>query len=153
MKTRMIKRKGTLLSSVAVLGTAMLLTACGGDGGDSPVDDGGANPGESGAQALLYAYPDNGQGEISTAAPVVLRFSSAVNLGQAQNSITLYEGDAETGTVVNTTPAVTAAIHLSTISAATRARATIKRCSTPIPITARAKSPPPRRWYCASPAP
>ena len=104
MKTRIIKRKGTLLSSVAMLSTAMLLTACGGDGGDSPVDDGGANPGESGAQALLYAYPDNGQGEISTAAPVVLRFSSAVNLGQAMNSITLYEGDAETGTVVETTP-------------------------------------------------
>ena len=104
MKTRMIKRKGTLLSSVAVLGTAMLLTACGGDGGDSPVDDFGSNPGEGDNQALLYAYPDNGQGEISTAAPVVLRFSSAVNLGEAQNSITLYEGDAQTGTVVNTTP-------------------------------------------------
>jgi len=104
MKTRIIKRKGTLLSSVAMLSTAMLLTACGGDGGDSPVDDFGSNPGEGDNQALLYAYPDNGQGEISTAAPVVLRFSSAVNLGQAQNSITLYEGDAETGTVVNTTP-------------------------------------------------
>ena len=104
MKTRMIKRKGTLLSSVAVLSTAMLLTACGGDGGDSPVDDFGSNPGEGDNQALLYAYPDNGQGEISTAAPVVLRFSSAVNLGEAGNAITLYEGDAETGTVVNTTP-------------------------------------------------
>ena len=104
MKTRIIKRKGTLLSSVAMLSTAMLLTACGGDGGDSPVDDGGANPGESGAQALLYAYPDNGQGEVSTAAPVVLRFSSAVNLGEAQNSITVYEGDAQSGTVVAVTP-------------------------------------------------
>jgi hypothetical protein len=104
MKTRIIKRKGTLLSSVAMLSTAMLLTACGGDGGDSPVDDGGANPGESGAQALLYAYPDNGQNEVSTAAPVVLRFSSAVNLGEAQNSITVYEGDAQTGTVVAVTP-------------------------------------------------
>ncbi len=104
MKTRIIKRKGTLLSSVAMLSTAMLLTACGGDGGDSPVDDGGANPGESGAQALLYAYPDNGQGEVSTAAPVVLRFSSAVNVGEAQNSITVYEGDAQSGTVVAVTP-------------------------------------------------
>lgn len=104
MKTRTIKRKGTLLSSVAMLSTAMLLTACGGDGGDSPVDDGGANPGESGAQALLYAYPDNGQGEVSTAAPVVLRFSSAVNVGEAQNSITVYEGDAQTGAVVAVTP-------------------------------------------------
>ena len=92
MKTRMIKRKGTLLSSVALLGTAMLLTACGGDGGDSPVDDFGSNPGEGDNQALLYAYPNNGQGEISTAAPVVLRFSSAVNLGDAGNAITLYEG-------------------------------------------------------------
>jgi len=104
MKTRMIKRKGTLLSSVAMLSTAMLLTACGGDGGDSPVDDGGANPGESGAQALLYAYPDNGQAEVSTAAPVVLRFSSAVSLGNASNAITLYEGDDQTGTVIATTP-------------------------------------------------
>lgn len=104
MKTRMIKRKGTLLSSVAVLGTAMLLTACGGDGGDSPVDDFGSNPGEGDNQALLYAYPDNGQGEISTAAPVVLRFSSAVNLGEAQNSITVYEGDAQSGTMVAVTP-------------------------------------------------
>jgi len=101
MKTRMIKRKGALLSSVAMLSTAMLLTACGGDGGDSPVDDGGANPGESGAQALLYAYPDNGQAEVSTAAPVVLRFSSAVNVGNANNAITMYEGDAASGTVVN----------------------------------------------------
>ena len=104
MKRRIIKRKGTLLSSVAMLSTAMLLTACGGDGGDSPVDDGGANPGESGAQALLYAYPDNGQNEVSTAAPVVLRFSSAVNLGEAQNSITVYEGDAQSGTMVAVTP-------------------------------------------------
>ncbi|HEX5676446.1 MAG TPA: Ig-like domain-containing protein, partial [Alcanivorax sp.] len=99
-----MKRKGTLLSSVAALSTAMLLTACGGDGGDSPVDDGGANPGESGAQALLYAYPDNGQTEVSTAAPVVLRFSSAVNLGDAGNAITLYEGDVETGTAIGFTP-------------------------------------------------
>lgn len=104
MKTRIIKRKGTLLSSVAMLSTAVLLTACGGDGGDSPVDDFGSNPGESENQALLYAYPDNGQNEISTAAPVVLRFSSAVNLGEAQNSITVYEGDAQTGTVVPVTP-------------------------------------------------
>lgn len=104
MKTRIIKRKGTLLSSVAMLSTAVLLTACGGDGGDSPVDDFGSNPGESENQALLYAYPDNGQNEISTAAPVVLRFSSAVNLGEAQNSITVYEGDAQTGTVVAVTP-------------------------------------------------
>lgn len=104
MKKRIIKRKGTLLSSVALLGTAMLLTACGGDGGDSPVDDGGVNPGASGAQALLYAYPDNEQTEVSTAAPVVLRFSSAVNLGEAGNAITLYEGDAETGTAIGFTP-------------------------------------------------
>ncbi|MAD69659.1 MAG: hypothetical protein CL538_03945, partial [Alcanivorax sp.] len=100
----MIKRKGTLLSSVAVLGTAMLLTACGGDGGDSPVDDFGSNPGEGDNQALLYAYPDNGQGEISTAAPVVLRFSSAVNLGEAGNAITLYEGDPQDNEMVGYTP-------------------------------------------------
>ena len=56
MKTTILKQSLLLLSS------ATLLAACGGDGGDSPVDDFGSNPGESGAQALLYAYPDNGQG-------------------------------------------------------------------------------------------
>ena len=89
MKTRMIKRKGTLLSSVAVLGTAMLLTACGGDGGDSPVDDFGSNPGEGDNQGLLYAYPDNGQSEVPTKAPIALRFTSAVSLGDIDQSVTL----------------------------------------------------------------
>jgi hypothetical protein len=103
MMTRTIKRKWILPSSVA-LTCAALLTACGGDGSDSPIDDGGANPGLGDHQALLYAYPDDQQTEVSTAAPVVLRFSSAVNLGDAENAITLYEGDADTGTVVGTTP-------------------------------------------------
>ncbi len=89
MKTRMIKRKGTLLSSVAMLSTAMLLTACGGDGGDSPVDDFGSNPGEGDNQGLLYAYPDNGQSEVPTKAPIALRFTSAVSLGDIDQSVTL----------------------------------------------------------------
>ncbi len=83
MKTTILKQSLILLSS------ATLLAACGGDGGDSPVDDGGANPGESGAQALLYAYPDNGQGEVPTKAPIALRFTSTVSLGNVNQSITL----------------------------------------------------------------
>ena len=83
MKTTILKQSLILLSS------ATLLAACGGDGGDSPVDDFGSNPGESGAQALLYAYPDNGQGEVPTKAPIALRFTSAVSLGNVNQSVTL----------------------------------------------------------------
>jgi hypothetical protein len=83
MKTTILKQSLILLSS------ATLLAACGGDGGDSPVDDGGANPGESSAQALLYAYPDNGQGEVPTKAPIALRFTSAVSPGNVNQSVTL----------------------------------------------------------------
>ena len=83
MKTTILKQSLILLSS------ATLLAACGGDGGDSPVDDGGANPGEAGAQALLYAYPDNGQGEVPTKAPIALRFTSNVAPGNVNQSVTL----------------------------------------------------------------
>jgi len=83
MKTTILKQSLILLSS------ATLLAACGGDGGDSPVDDFGSNPGESGAQALLYAYPDNGQSEVPTKAPIALRFTSAVSLGNVDQSVTL----------------------------------------------------------------
>ena len=83
MKTTILKQSLILLSS------ATLLAACGGDGGDSPVDDGGANPGESGNQSLLYSYPDDGQSEIATRAPIVLRFSSRVSTNAAEQNITL----------------------------------------------------------------
>ncbi len=83
MKTTILKQSLILLSS------ATLLAACGGDGGDSPVDDFGSNPGESGAQALLYAYPDNGQGEVPTKAPIALRFTSNVAPGNVNQSVTL----------------------------------------------------------------
>ena len=83
MKTTILKQSLILLSS------ATLLAACGGDGGDSPVDDFGSNPGESGAQGLLYAYPDNGQGEVPTKAPIALRFTSNVAPGNVNQSVTL----------------------------------------------------------------
>ena len=83
MKTTILKQSLLLLSS------ATLLAACGGDGGDSPVDDFGSNPGESGAQALLYAYPDNGQGEVPTKAPIALRFTSDVSTGDVKENVTL----------------------------------------------------------------
>ncbi|MEP2271722.1 MAG: hypothetical protein ABJI23_10470, partial [Marinobacter sp.] len=77
MKTTILKQ------SLLLLSPATLLAACGGDGGDSPIDDGGANPGESGNQSLLYSYPDDGQSEIATRAPIVLRFSSRVSTNAA----------------------------------------------------------------------
>ena len=83
MKTTILKQSLLLLSS------ATLLAACGGEGGDSPVDDFGSNPGASGAQALLYAYPDNGQGEVPTKAPIALRFTSNVSPGNVNQSVTL----------------------------------------------------------------
>ena len=83
MKTTILKQSLLLLSS------ATLLAACGGDGGDSPVDDFGSNPGEGGNQSLLYSYPDDGQSEIATRAPIVLRFSSRVSTGQAEQNIIL----------------------------------------------------------------
>ena len=88
MKTTILKQSLLLLSS------ATLLAACGGDGGDSPVDDFGSNPGESGAQALLYAYPDNGQGEVPTKAPIALRFTSNVAPGNVKQNVTLCCDDA-----------------------------------------------------------
>ena len=88
MKTTILKQSLLLLSS------ATLLAACGGDGGDSPVDDFGSNPGESGAQGLLYAYPDNGQGEVPTKAPIALRFTSNVAPGNVKQNVTLCCDDA-----------------------------------------------------------
>ena len=58
------------------------------------MDDFGSNPGESGAQALLYAYPDNGQGEVPTKAPIALRFTSNVAPGNVNQSVTLCCDDA-----------------------------------------------------------
>lgn len=83
MKTTILKQSLILLSS------ASLLAACGGDGGDSPVDDFGSNPGEGGAQGLLYAYPDNGQGEVPTKAPIALRFTSNVSTNNVEQNVTL----------------------------------------------------------------
>ena len=37
----------------------------------------------------LYAYPDNGQSEVPTKAPIALRFTSAVSLGNVDQSVTL----------------------------------------------------------------
>ncbi|WP_101676380.1 Ig-like domain-containing protein [Alloalcanivorax mobilis] len=90
MKTRTITRAAVLLSSAA------LLAACGGGGGSSPSND--ASEGKR--QSLLYAYPYNEQTEIATAAPVVLRFTSDVTIANAENAVTLHEGDAD-GAVVD----------------------------------------------------
>ncbi|QJX01905.1 hypothetical protein HML84_05710 [Alcanivorax sp. IO_7] len=43
----------------------------------------------------MYAYPSNNQSEVSTAAPVILRFSASVSAGDAMNGIRLYEGGAD----------------------------------------------------------
>ena len=82
-----------ILNSAAVaLSTAVLLSACGG-GGDSA--GGRAEDPSTQSQGLVYAYPSNNQSEVSTAAPVILRFSASVNAGDAINGIRLYEGGAD----------------------------------------------------------
>ncbi|MBL7250207.1 Ig-like domain-containing protein [Alloalcanivorax marinus] len=43
----------------------------------------------------MYAYPGDGQSEVSTAAPVILRFSASVGVADAAAAIRLYEGDAD----------------------------------------------------------
>ncbi|MBA4723412.1 MAG: Ig-like domain-containing protein [Alcanivorax sp.] len=93
MITLTLKRGALLISS------ALILSACGGGGGsDMP----GPDAGESKRQSLLYAYPDNGQTEVPTPAPVVLRFSSAVTVDAAEAAITLHEGDASGPTLAAT---------------------------------------------------
>ncbi|SOC24991.1 Ig-like domain-containing protein, partial [Alloalcanivorax xenomutans] len=65
---------------------------CGGsDGSDMPGND--ANDAQR--QSLLYAYPDDGQSEVAIPAPVVLRFSSDIELAAAENNIKLRLGGAD----------------------------------------------------------
>jgi len=78
--------------TVAALSAAVILSACGG-GGDSA--EGRASDPSAQSQGLVYAFPGDGQTEVSTASPVILRFTSSVNLGDAMNGITLYEGGAD----------------------------------------------------------
>ncbi|WP_133493065.1 Ig-like domain-containing protein [Alcanivorax sp. 24] len=93
MNTLTLKRGGLLIAS------ALILSACGGGGGsDMP----GPGTGDSKTQSLLYAYPDNGQTEVPTPVPVVLRFSSAVTVDDAEAAITLHEGDASGPTLAAT---------------------------------------------------
>ncbi len=79
---------GTLLATAC----ATVLTACGGsDGSSMPGND--ANDAQR--QSLLYAYPDDGQSEVAIPAPVVLRFSSDIELAAAENNIKLRLGGAD----------------------------------------------------------
>ncbi|MCC4310566.1 Ig-like domain-containing protein [Alcanivorax marinus] len=78
--------------TVAALSAAVILSACGG-GGDSA--EGRASDPSAQSQGLVYAFPGDGQTEVSTASPVILRFTSSVNVGDAMNGITLYEGGAD----------------------------------------------------------
>ncbi|MEQ9508502.1 MAG: Ig-like domain-containing protein [Alloalcanivorax xenomutans] len=76
----------TLYGTLLITACATVLTACGGsDGSDMPGND--ANDAQR--QSLLYAYPDDGQAEVPTKAPVVLRFTSDVSLGDVEQSVTL----------------------------------------------------------------
>ncbi|ARB46076.1 Ig-like domain-containing protein [Alloalcanivorax xenomutans] len=76
----------TLYGTLLITACATVLTACGGsDGSSMPGND--AN--DAKRQSLLYAYPDDGQAEVPTKAPVVLRFTSDVSLGDVEQSVTL----------------------------------------------------------------
>ncbi|AFT70809.1 hypothetical protein B5T_02537 [Alloalcanivorax dieselolei B5] len=76
----------TLYGTLVATACATVLTACGGsDGSSMPGND--ANDAQR--QSLLYAYPDDGQAEVPTMAPVVLRFTSDVSLGDVEQSVTL----------------------------------------------------------------
>lgn len=79
----------TLTKTTLILSSALALAACGGGGGQIT----GATPGKS-QQSLVYAYPDNQQTEVAPPSPIVLRFTSAVTLADAQGTVTLHEGNA-----------------------------------------------------------
>ncbi|MGI9576301.1 Ig-like domain-containing protein [Alloalcanivorax xenomutans] len=82
----------TLYGTLLITACATVLTACGGsDGSDMPGND--ANDAQR--QSLLYAYPDDGQSEVAIPAPVVLRFSSDIELAAAENNIKLRLGGAD----------------------------------------------------------
>ncbi|WOA29741.1 Ig-like domain-containing protein [Alloalcanivorax xenomutans] len=82
----------TLYGTLLITACATVLTACGGsDGSSMPGND--ANDAQR--QSLLYAYPDDGQSEVAIPAPVVLRFSSDIELAAAENNIKLRLGGAD----------------------------------------------------------
>ncbi|MCG8391554.1 MAG: Ig-like domain-containing protein [Pseudomonadales bacterium] len=81
--------------TIATLTSALLLAACGGeDSGTIDTDNWNA-----GTQSLVYSYPARGQTEIATPAPVILRFTSAVDTSTAQDHITLHQGNRNGPTV------------------------------------------------------
>ncbi|MCU5784280.1 hypothetical protein MA04_03580 [Alcanivorax balearicus MACL04] len=82
----------TLYGTLFITACATVLTACGGsDGSSMPGND--ANDAQR--QSLLYAYPDDGQSEVAIPAPVVLRFTSDIELAAAENNIKLRLGGAD----------------------------------------------------------
>lgn len=78
----------TLTRTTLILGSALALAACG--GGNNAT---GPDPSTQ-AQSLTYAYPGNHQAEVAPPSPVVLRFTSDVNLAAASGAVTLHQGDA-----------------------------------------------------------
>src|SRR5699024_4849925 len=79
------------LTKTLILSATLALAACGGGGGHDAAttnDPGLAN------QALTYSYPADHQAAIAPQAPVVLRFTRAVDLNSAENAITLHQGGA-----------------------------------------------------------
>lgn len=86
-------------SSVLLL-SASLLAACGGGGGDSPAGRGG----EPATRELTFAYPADGQTEIATPAPVVLRFTDRVDASAVENDVTLTRVDTGDTVAFTATP-------------------------------------------------
>jgi len=86
-------------SSVLLL-SASLLAACGGGGGDSPA----GRSGEPATRELTFAYPADGQTEIATPAPVVLRFTDRVDASAVENDVTLTRVDTGDTVAFTATP-------------------------------------------------
>ncbi|MFP1682584.1 Ig-like domain-containing protein [Alloalcanivorax sp. C16-1] len=94
MRAVFLKKSSVLLLS------ASLLAACGGGGGDSPAGRGG----EPATRELTFAYPADGQTEIATPAPVVLRFTDRVDASAVENDVTLTRVDTGDTVAFTATP-------------------------------------------------
>ncbi|MCH2558152.1 MAG: Ig-like domain-containing protein [Alcanivorax sp.] len=93
MRAAFLKQSSVLLLSASVL------AACGG-GGDSPA----GRSADPSTRELTFAYPADGQTEIATPAPVVLRFTDRVDTAAVENDVTLTRVDTGDSVAFTATP-------------------------------------------------